>query len=126
MPKQRETAPLSEGDQSWLGSTRGITTNRTEYLDPSDFTAQITDGYIPSGTAVSQVDGQGKLLPYTGGEGEVFAGFIFTDQACDPALDDAVNVPVLDHGRVRTSRLPDDAFVVPAAASNNTTIVFVD
>lgn len=125
MPNQRETLPLSEGDQTWLGSTRGITTNRTEYLVPSDFTAQITDGFLPSGTAVSQVDGKGKLLPYVAGT-TVFAGFIFTDTVVGVNLDEPRNVPVVDHGRVRTSRLPVAGFEAPAAEFNNTTIVFVD
>lgn len=126
MPKQRETAPLSEGDQTWLGSTRGITTNRTEYLVPNDFPAnQRADGFIKSGTPVSQVAGKGKLLPYTAGT-TILAGFIFTDQVVGASLTEAINVPVLDHGRVRTSRLPVTGFVAPAAANNNTTIVFVD
>lgn len=125
MPKQRETTPLSEGDQTWLGSTRGITTNRTEYLVPSDFPAdQRADGYIKSGTPVSQVGGAGKLLPYTAGT-TILAGFIFTDQVVGADLNEALNVPVMDHGRVRTSRLPVP-FTAPDAASNNTTVIFVD
>lgn len=125
MPKQRETYPLSEGDQTWLGSTRGTHTNRTEYLVPSDFPASAyADGYIKSGTPVSQVDGKGPVLPYT--EGTEFAGFIFTDQVVGVDTDEALNVPIMDHGRVRTSRLPVEDFVVPAADANNTTIIFVD
>lgn len=128
MPKQRETYPLSEGDQTWLGSTRGITTNRTEYIVPSDFPAEAyADGYIKSGypLAMPTVD-DGPAGPFTGGEGEVFAGFLFTDQVVGADLDEALNVPVMDHGRVRTSRLPVASFTAPAAAANNTTIVFVD
>lgn len=125
MPKQRETYPLSEGDQSWLGSTRGITTNRTEFLIPSDFPAALREGgYIKSGTPLSQVNGEGKVMPYTGTED--FAGFLFTDQVVGADLDEALNVPVMDHGRVRTSRLPVEDFTVPTADLNNTTIVFVD
>lgn len=127
MPKQRETTPLSEGDQTWLGSTRGITTNRTETLIPNDFpAAQRTDGFIKSGTPVSYDATNKKLIPYVGtGTPNKLAGFIFTDQVVGATLTEKLNVPVMDHGRVRTSRLPVE-FTVPTPANDGTTIVFVN
>lgn len=128
MPKQRETTPLSEGDQTWLGSTRGITTNRTETLVPSDFPAeQRVGGVIKSGTPVTYDATAKRLKPYvgTGATPGTLAGFIFTDQVMGVDTAEKLNVPLMDHGRVRTSRLPV-AFTKPTAANDQTTIVFVD
>lgn len=126
MPKQTETIPLSEGDQTWLGSTRGIYTNRTETLVPSDFPADLREGgYIKSGTPVTVTiteDGDHETTPYV--EGQILSGFIFTDQVVGTDLDEALNYPLMDFGRVRTERLPVE-FTAPAPELNATTIVFI-
>lgn len=126
MPKQTETIPLSEGDQTWLGSTRGIYTNRTETLVPSAFPAELREGgYIKSGTPVTVTiseDGDNVTTPYV--EGGVLSGFIFTDQVVGTDLDENVNYPLMDFGRVRTERLPVE-FTPPAPEFNATTIVFI-
>lgn len=126
MPKQRETYPMSEGDQTWLGSTRGITTNRTETLVPSAFPANVREGgYIKSGTPVTVTvdeDGNHETTLYV--DGAVLSGFIFTDQVVGADLDEALNYPLMDHGRVRTERLPVE-FTAPAPEFNATTIVFI-
>lgn len=226
MPKVRDTAALSEGDQTWLGSTRGIRTNRTGKLNPSNFTAP--NGYIPSGTPVALDGATGELIPYAAGANEVqtldlgaatagtititfdgetteaiaynataatvqtalealsnvgpgdavvsggplpggislsfggdyagenvpeitvtpsgltggtvtvatttqggtstagsdeLEGFIFTDQAVEAGQTEIQNVPLMDHGRVRTSRLPV-AFTRPAPENDHTTVVY--
>ncbi|MGW8565663.1 head decoration protein [Isoptericola sp. NPDC055881] len=117
------------GDQSWLGSTHGIANARTEVLDISTFTAgtHYPNGYIPSGTPVAKVSG--VLVPYDATEGTttgagILAGFVLTDQPVVGTADFAV--PVLDHGRVRTSKVPG-TFTAPAAAAKRaaTTFVFV-
>ncbi|MFE5309708.1 head decoration protein [Isoptericola sp. NPDC056605] len=117
------------GDQSWLGSTHGIANARTEVLDISTFTAgtHYPNGYIPSGTPVAKVGG--VLVPYDGTEATVtgagiLAGFVLTDQPVVGTADFAV--PVLDHGRVRASKVPG-TFTAPAAAAKRaaTTFVFV-
>lgn len=134
MPNRVETTPLSEGDQTWLASTRGITTNRTVKLHVADFTVDPALGYIPSGTPLALVDAPGTdegemAVPYdsasaVAGE-KVLAGFLFTDQrVAVGSTDTYINGPLLDHGRVRISRLPVD-FTAPAADSDNTTIVYV-
>ncbi len=117
------------GDQSWLGSTHGIANARTEILDISAFTAgtHYPNGYIPSGLPVAKV--AGALVPYDATEGTttgagVLAGFVLTDQKVDGTADFAV--PLYDHGRVITAKLPI-AFTPPTAAAKRaaTTIVFV-
>lgn len=116
------------GDLSWLGSAHGIANARTELLDISTFTegTHYPDGYIPSGTPVSLVGG--VLVPYVATEGTttgdgVLAGFILTDQSV--VGDDDFAVPLIDHGRVRVSRLPI-SFTAPTAEAKraNVTIVF--
>lgn len=117
------------GDLSWLGSAHGIANARTEILDISTFTAgtHYPNGYIPSGTPVAKVGG--VLVPYDATEGTVtgagiLAGFVLTDQEVVGTSD--FGVPLLDHGRVRTAKLPI-AFTAPAAAAKRaaTTIVFI-
>lgn len=131
MPRM-QSENLGTGDQSWLGSSHGINDCRTELLDISAFTeaTHFPNGYIPSGTPVAKVSG--VLVPYTSAEGTttgagVLAGFLFTDQKVVGDGDFAV--PVLDHGRVRSAKVPagSDAFTAPVAAAKraSTTVVFI-
>lgn len=124
MPNRIETPALSEGDQTWLASTRGIRHNRSCKLQVSAFTVDPALGYIPSGTPLALVDSDDEgqeAVPYAAGnvgESGVLAGFLFTDQVVRPeSTDEYVNAPLADHGRVRISRLPV-AFVVPAAGKD--------
>lgn len=136
MPNRIETPALSEGDQTWLASTRGIYTNRSVKLNVADFTVDPALGYIPSGTPLALVDAPGTdegqmAVPYdstavAGSGPEVLAGFLFTDQrVVADTTDTYINGPLLDHGRVRISRLPVAGFTAPAAANDATTIVYV-
>ena len=126
------TETFGAGDQSWLGSSHGIHECRTEVLDISTFTEadHYPDGYIPSGTPDAKVSG--KLVPYTSAEGTttgagVLAGFLFTDQRVVGTND--FGVPLLDHGRVKSAKVPmgTDAFTAPVAAAKcaATTVVFI-
>lgn len=128
MPRLK-TETFGGGDLSWLGSTHGIANARTEILDISAFTAgtHYPNGYIPSGLPVAKVGG--VLVPYDATEGTttgagVLAGFVLTDQLVVGTAD--FGVPLLDHGRVITAKLPI-SFTAPAAAAKRaaTTIVFV-
>lgn len=114
---------IGAGDQSWLGSAHGIANCRTELLDVSAFT--VTGGYIPSGTPVAKVGG--VLVPYDDTQGTttgagILAGFIFTDQSVVGTADFAV--PVLDHGRIRTAKLPVTV-TLPGAAAKTANVTFV-
>lgn len=128
MPRLKNET-VGAGDQSWLGSAHGIANCRTEMLDISAFTSgtHYPDGYIKSGTPVAKVGG--VLVPYDDTQGTttaagVLAGFVFTDQKVNGAEDFAV--PVLDHGRVRTAKLPQTVTVPGAAAKlANTNFVFI-
>lgn len=126
MPRLK-TETVGTGDQSWLGSSHGIRNCRTEFLDISTFTAgtHYPNGYIPSGTPVAKVGG--VLVPYTSAEATttgagVLAGHVFTDQAVVGTADFAV--PVLDHGRVKSSKVPagSDAFTAPVAAAKRASV----
>ena len=116
------------GDQSWIGAgAHGITDARTEILDVSTFTAgtHYPNGYIPSGLPVAKVGG--VLVPYDATEGTVtnagvLAGFVLTDQPVVGTAD--FGVPVYDHGRVVTSKLPI-VFTAPAAAAKRAAVTIV-
>jgi hypothetical protein len=128
MPNRIETPVLSEGDQTWLASTRGIRTNQTVKLKLSAFT--ITNGYIPSGTplAITGTGAAQEAVPFVfagSGGNEKLAGFLFTDQpVVTGTADTHINVPLLDTGRIRTSRLPV-AFTEPTAANARGQFVYV-
>lgn len=130
MPLVRENGtPLSEGDQTWLGSTRGITKCRTEKLDVSAFASIIAakGGYIPSGMPVAfatvpTAADHGMLVPYDpqgSGGTTLLQGFLFTDQKVYPGQTEDINVPLLDHGRIIIHRLPVGAFEAPATSNGN-------
>jgi hypothetical protein len=126
MPRLRSET-VGTGDQSWLGSAHGIWNGRTETVDISAFTAgtHYPEGRLPSGTPVAKVDG--KLVPYDSAEGTtsgagVLAGHILTDQTVFGDAD--FPVPVLDHGRVKASKVPHD-FVAPAAAAKRAAVTIV-
>lgn len=126
MPRLK-TETVGTGDQSWLGSSHGIRNCRTEFLDISTFTAgtHYPNGYIPSGTPVAKVGG--VLVPYDDTQGTttgagVLAGLLFTDQAVVGTADFAV--PVLDHGRIRTAKLPQTV-TLPGAAAKTANVKFV-
>ncbi|WP_324644160.1 head decoration protein [Pseudarthrobacter sp. LT1] len=123
------TESFGSGDQSWLGSAHGINEARTETLDISTFTAgtHYPDGYIRSGQPVAKVGG--VLVPYDATEGTVtgagiIAGHVLFDQKVSGTSD--FPVPLIDHGRVKASKVPG-GFVKPAAAAklSATTIVYV-
>lgn len=131
MPRLK-TETFGSGDQSWLGGSHGIHNCRTETLDVSAFTAgtHFPNGYVPSGTPLAKV--AGLMVPYTSAEGTttgagVLAGFLYTDQPVVGTGDFAV--PVLDHGRIKTAKVPtgSDAFTAPVAAAKraNTDVVYI-
>jgi hypothetical protein len=130
MPRLRNET-FGTGDQSWLGSDHGIGNARTETVNVSAFTAgtHYPNGYLPSGTPVAVVGG--LLVPYDKTEGTttgagVLAGFILTDQAIVGTGN--IAVPVLDHGRVKVSKVPYNntfTFAAPVAAAKSASSNFV-
>lgn len=132
MPRLRSET-VGAGDMSWLASAHAIHNARTATVNVGAFTAatHYPDGYIRSGTPVALV--AGLLVPYDSTEATVtgagvLAGHILTDQ---PVVAGSGNfaVPLLDHGRVWTSKVPAgvQAFTAPVAAAKaaSTTIVYV-
>lgn len=123
------TESFGSGDQSWLGSDHAVGNARTEMVDVSAFTSgtHYPDGYIPSGFPVAKVGG--LLVPYDKTEGVttgagVLAGHILTDQRVVGVED--FPAPLIDHGRVKTAKVPN-SFVAPVAAAKAaaTTIVYI-
>lgn len=129
MPRLR-TESLNSGDLSWLGSAHGIRNCRTQTVNLAAFTAgtHYPNGFIPSGTPVALVSG--LLVPYdsveatTTGAG-VLAGHLFSDQRVVGTGN--FPAPVLDHGRVRSARVPQgvQAFAVPVAAAKRASMTIV-
>lgn len=130
MPRMKSES-FGTGDQSWLDSAHGLRNARTEVLDISTFTSgtHYPNGYIPSGTPLAKV--AGMMVPYTSAEGTttgagILDGHLLTDQPVVGTVDFAV--PVLDHGRVKTAKVPQgtDAFTAPVAAAKriNVTLIY--
>jgi hypothetical protein len=78
-------------------------------LNLSAFTSatHYPNGYIPSGTPVAIVSG--LAVPYTSAEGTttgagVLAGHLFNDERVVGTGN--FSAPALDHGRVRTAKVP--------------------
>lgn len=119
-----KTEHYGSGDQSWLGSTHGIGNARTVTLDVSTFTknTHYPDGYLKSGLPLAIVSGKAALY-VSGGTGgaENLAGFLLFDVKTDGTTD--TPGALLDHGRVRLSKLPVTV-TAPAAANDKTTFVF--
>lgn len=136
MPNRIETLPLSEGDQTWLASTRGLHTARTVKLKRASFTVDPNLGYIPSGTPLAEIAATGgnagqEVVPYDATEAVttnagVLAGFLRNDIRVPVGTTDVyLNAAMIDTGRIRTSRIPGGAFVPPVAAAKRVNVNFV-
>lgn len=132
MPRFR-TESFNAADLSWLASGHGIWNGRTETVDISAFTAatHYADGVLPSGAPVALVGG--VLVPYDKLEATVtgagiLAGFLLNAyQITTPGA--SVTGPdfaaaLLDHGRIKSSRVPH-AFVAPVAAAKRAATSFI-
>lgn len=104
-------------DLTWLGSKHAVGDARTVTLSGSAFSAYADDGLIPSGIALVE-SADGKFVPATSPT-EV-DGFLLAQKAFDGA---DVVAPLLDHGRVIASRLPDQA--VDGAEIQSTNFIVV-
>lgn len=98
------------GDPSWLGSAHGTEAARTVTLDASKFTAgtHYPNGFIRGGTPLAKITATGKYAPYDTadtlpGTGTL-VGFLYGDFAVNGQAN--ITAALLDHGKVRTSRLP--------------------
>lgn len=111
------------GDQTWLGSAHGTSSARTVTINRSALTkaTHFPENRLKSGFPLALV--AGKCVPYNAagsGGTEVLAGFLFTDQSVKDTGGDIV-APLLDHGRIRLSKLP----VAGVLATATTTGQFV-
>lgn len=105
-------------DQSWLGSRHGTGNGRsitlafsgTGAFSKANFEeADTFKGFVPSGTPIA-LRNDGRAVPYVeagAAENGVLAGFLLSPVKV-PVGNDAVGA-LLDHGRVRFSRLPAGA-----------------
>lgn len=101
---------LGSGDQSWLGSRHGVENARTVTIDAASITDVKYAGIVKAGIPLKVGTG-GKFVPLTDAALDTLAGFLLTDQ---PNVGDDIVAPMIDHGRVRVDRLPDQAPVMTA------------
>ena len=122
MPNMK-TEFYGTGNQSWLGSTRGLESARTAVVKFAAFTkaTHFPQGYIPSGMPLAK-GADGTYGPYGAAPYDTLAGFLATDLPV--GTDPTKAAALLDFGRVVVAKLPV-VFTVPAAAKDATTIVFV-
>lgn len=113
MQFSRETEQFTTDNQTWLGSRHGTDVARTVTIDGSSLGA--FDGFIPSGIPLKEA-GDGRYAPVVGAE-DVLAGFLLTPQALHGNGD--VVAPLLDRGRIRAARLPDQAFDITTLTAAN-------
>lgn len=100
---------VGQDDQSWLGSAHGTQATQTITIDTTTFTdaAHFTDGvggWLKSGlplTVLRQENGQNVYGLWA--TTNALAGFLFT---ATQASADLVGGAILEHGRVRTAKLP--------------------
>lgn len=113
MQFSREAETFTTDNQTWLGSRHGTDVARTVTIDGASLAG--FDGFVPSGIPLKE-GAEGKYEPVNGAE-DVLAGFLLTPQALHG--DGDVVAPLLDRGRVRVARLPDQAFDVTALTAAN-------
>lgn len=104
-----KTARGGAGDTRWITSSHGLPNAKTEAVTVADFAAQVVNGVLPSGTALT-ITGD-TVAPY---DGATLSGFVAYDQAANA---DVINVPVIKHGIIDASFLPDADFAVPTNPS---------
>lgn len=122
MPKLK-IEPFGPGDQTWIGPGSAGIAGRTEWMNTADFAAKAKDGVIPAGTPLALVAGQ--LKPYDAAAettASTLIGFLLTAQSVSAGK---IGVPVFDHGRVVTAKLPE-VFAVPEAGKDRTRVVYVE
>lgn len=114
------------GDQSWLGSRRGVDTARTITIDATASSSKINNGYMKSGEPLAKSTATGKYIPYASGTSangaNVLAGFLVADLPVIAGAGDAVGA-LLDFGRIVLPKLPS---TVAANANTSGSFVFVD
>lgn len=97
----------------WLGSAHGTESAATVTIDGGSLSA--FDNVIPSGIPL-KVGAGGKYVPVSAA-GDALAGFLLTRQDFDGSGD--VVAPMIERGKVRVDRLPDEAFDVTTLESTN-------
>lgn len=100
-------------NQTWLGSRHGTHTARTVTIKGSAL-AEF-EGFVPSGIPLKR-DEDGKYSPVAAAD-DVLAGFLLTSQKFDGVGD--VVAPLIERGRVRVGRLPEQAFDVSTLTAVN-------
>lgn len=100
------SSSYGSGDQRWVGSAHGLREARSGYGLVAKFEDKITDGYIPSGTAVNAAV-ENDLEPWTGAAGEVL-GFTVQNRHVPIGNDPGFTVAVLRHGIIDVDYLPEE------------------
>lgn len=98
----------------WLGSAHGTESAATVTIDGASLSAFAEAGVIPSGIPLTASGG--KYVPVSAA-GDSLAGFLLTRQDFDGSGD--VVAPMIERGKVRVDRLPDEAFDVTTLEAAN-------
>ncbi len=107
----RTSEHFANDDQSWLGSSHGTQATQTITLDTSAFVpaTHYPDGFFKSGLALGRITATGLYGPYDGAATDGrqnLAGFLYAAVDAPPVNTIDVGAAILEHGRVRTARLP--------------------
>lgn len=101
---------VGQDDQSWLGSAHGTQATQTISIDTTTFTnvAHYADGvvggWLKSGLPLRVLRTEfGQKIYGLWTTGNPLAGFLFTTTEASAAT---VGGAILEHGRVRTAKLP--------------------
>ncbi|MGP5048736.1 head decoration protein [Glutamicibacter ardleyensis] len=95
---------FGQDDQSWLGSAHGTSAAQSITLDVSTFTAEehYPEGWLKSGLPLAN-SGETYVLWTTEAD---LAGFLFTTVRVPVDTATPVGAAILEHGRVKTAKLP--------------------
>lgn len=106
----------------WLGSAHGTESASTVTITAASLSAFATAGVVPSGIPL-KVGSGGKYVPVTA-VGDKVAGYLLTRQDFDGVGD--VVAPMIERGKIRVSRLPDEAFDVTTLTAWNPLFILED
>jgi len=121
----RTSEAFGVDDQSWLGSSHGTQATQTITLDTSAFTkaTHYPEGFFKSGIPLQELP-SGLYGPYTGTG--ALAGHLYAAVGAPPSDEINVGAAILEHGRVRVSRLPVSLDVTAARAAVGGRIIYAD
>lgn len=109
----RRTGPFTAENRQWLVSLHGTDYTPSVTLDVSAFSTQVVDGYIPSGTGISQL-ASGLWGPFDKAAASGKHGLLFGTLPVDKG---DIGGGRLIHGFVDASKLPGSPVIADLKAA---------